>query len=348
MKKRILLMTALMLVALFVITACAPVDSGAGNAADSSGDSSADSGGNSEADSSADDSDDSVSEYPERPVEFVVPWPPGDLEDVLTRLIAEEMQEQTGVPAAVVNKPGGGGLVGATDVFQAEADGHTIGSFVNGIPTVHVMSGNAPYERYDFEPIGIFVTYPFVIATSGDAPYSSMEELAAYSNENDVSLGHFGFGLVPTRATLLSMEDLGGSFASEAAFDNLDCTTLASGDVDVINTTVQLLLPCLDEVMLLASIGPERISVSPDTPTLAEQGGLGISLWNGLFVKKGTPQAIKDQIAEYAQTALAGEAAQNIAETTGALVYWLDGEESAALVDSDWDVISEMLERMGE
>ena len=52
-----------------------------------------------------------LAEYPERPVTFVVPWPPGDLEDVLTRLIAEEFQNRTGAPAAVVNMPGGGGVV---------------------------------------------------------------------------------------------------------------------------------------------------------------------------------------------------------------------------------------------
>ena len=50
-----------------------------------------------------------TAEYPEKPVEFVVPWPPGDLEDVLTRMIAEDFQAEYGVPAAVVNKPGGGG-----------------------------------------------------------------------------------------------------------------------------------------------------------------------------------------------------------------------------------------------
>ena len=50
-----------------------------------------------------------LAEYPEKPVNFIVPWPPGDLEDVLTRMIAEDFQAKYGVPAAVVNKPGGGG-----------------------------------------------------------------------------------------------------------------------------------------------------------------------------------------------------------------------------------------------
>ena len=50
-----------------------------------------------------------AADYPNKPVSFVVPWPPGDLEDVLTRMIAEEFQSTYGSPAAVVNKPGGGG-----------------------------------------------------------------------------------------------------------------------------------------------------------------------------------------------------------------------------------------------
>jgi tripartite-type tricarboxylate transporter receptor subunit TctC len=70
-----------------------------------------------------------VAEYPEKPVSFVVPWPPGDLEDVLTRMIAEDFQTKYGVPAAVVNKPGGGGgpFPGAVEVANAPADGYTIG-----------------------------------------------------------------------------------------------------------------------------------------------------------------------------------------------------------------------------
>lgn len=291
-----------------------------------------------------------IAQYPEKPVQFVVPWPPGDLEDVLTRLIAEEMQAETGVPAAVVNVPGGGGVVGATQVFQAPADGHTIGSFVIGIPTVQIQNGNTPYQRGDFEPLGIFLTYPFVIATSGDAPYSNMAELATYSQSNDVSLGHFGFGLTPTRATILGLEDAGGSFSSEAAFDALDCSTLASGDVDVINTTVQLILSCLDEVKILATVTNERISVAPDAMTLGEQveGWGDLFLWNGLFVKKDTPQEARDLITEIAQRVVESEAAQEVAATTGAGVYWMGAEEAQVLIDSNWDQMEAVIERMGQ
>ena len=86
-----------------------------------------------------------AAEYPEKPVSFVVPFPPGDLEDVLTRMIAEDFQTEYGVSAAVVNKPGGGGgpFPGAIEVANAPADGYTIGSFVIGVPVVGHQIGIA-------------------------------------------------------------------------------------------------------------------------------------------------------------------------------------------------------------
>jgi tripartite-type tricarboxylate transporter receptor subunit TctC len=108
-----------------------------------------------------------MAEYPEKPVSFIVPWPPGDLEDVLTRMIAEDFQAEYGVSAAVVNKPGGGGgpFPGAIEVAQAPADGYTIGSFVIGVPVVGHQIGIDELTPEKFDPLGIFLTYPFVIAT---------------------------------------------------------------------------------------------------------------------------------------------------------------------------------------
>ena len=290
-------------------------------------------------------------EYPEKPVQFIVPWPPGDLEDVLTRMIAEELQNETGVAAAVVNKPGGGGgpFPGAAEVARAPADGYTVGSFVIGVPTVGALLGIEGIARDTFEPIGIFLTYPFVLAAAGDAPYSDMAGLAAHAKDNKVALGHFGYGLVPTRVSIIAGMDLGFEFGSEAAFDALDCNTLASGDADVINTTVQLVLPCLEEIKPLASITGERIPVLPDTPTMAEQvPGLDISLWNGLFVPKGTPQAVKDKLAAVAERVVTSDKAQKLSRETGALVYWQNAEQSAARIDADYATIEAMFKRMGD
>ena len=279
-----------------------------------------------------------LAEYPEKPVSFIVPWPPGDLEDVLTRMIAEDFAAEYGVAAAVVNKPGGGGgpFPGAIDVATAPPDGYTIGSFVPGVPVIGHTIGIDELTPEKFDPIGIFLTYPFVIATAGDAPYSTIDELAAYAMENDVALGHFGDVLTPTQVTKALAAAKGFSWGSDAAFDSLDCNTLASGDADVINTTLQLILPCLDDVKVLVSITGERISRVPETPAIGEvDPSLDIALWNGLFVTKETPQDVRDKIAAVAEKTVMSARAQEVAETTGALVYWMNAEDSAALIEAD-------------
>jgi tripartite-type tricarboxylate transporter receptor subunit TctC len=279
-----------------------------------------------------------LAEYPEKPVTFIVPWPPGDLEDVLTRMIAEDFQNAYGIAAAVVNKPGGGGgpFPGAIDVATAPADGYTIGSFVPAVALIGHEIGIPELNPEKFDPVGIFLTYPFVIATTGDAPYSSMEELAAYAKENDVVLGHFGDVLTPTQVTKALAKKMDFEWSADAAFDALDCNTLASGDADVINTTLQLILPCLDQVKVLVAITGERISKVPDTPTIAEvDPDLNIALWNGLFVTKDTPQDVRAKIAAVAEKTMMSERAQNVAKETGALVYWLDAAESATLIEAD-------------
>jgi tripartite-type tricarboxylate transporter receptor subunit TctC len=279
-----------------------------------------------------------LADYPEKPVTFIVPFPPGDLEDVLTRMIADDFQAEYGVAAAVVNKPGGGGgpFPGAIDVATAPADGYTIGSFVIGVPVVGHQIGIPELTPEKFDPLGIFLTYPFVIAVAGDAPYDDMAGLAEYAQTNELALGHFGNVLTPTQVTMALAKTMGFEWGSDAAFDALDCNTLASGDADVINTTLQLILPCLDSVKVLASITDERIPLVPDAPTVGEiEPSLDIALWNGLFVTKDTPQDVRDKIIAVAEKTVMSERAQQVAADTGGLVYWQNAEDSAARIKAD-------------
>ena len=292
-----------------------------------------------------------LAEYPEKPVSFIVPWPPGDLEDVLTRMIAEDFQTESGVAAAVVNKPGGGGgpFPGAIEVANAPADGYTIGSFIIAIPVVGPQIGIPELNPNPFEPLGNFLTYPFVIAAGGDAPYDDIAGLAEHAKSNDVVLGHFGAPLVPTQVTMGLAKEMGFSFASDAAFDMLDCNSIASGDVDVINTTLQLILPCLDDVKVLASIGSERISLTPDTPTVAELApALDVALWNGLFVHKDTPADVREKIIAVAKKTVMSERAQKLAAETGALVYWQDVAAVTAQITTDIETLAGIEKMLSE
>ena len=133
---------------------------------------------------------------------------------------------------------------------------------------------------------------------------------------------------------------MGFSYAADAAFDALDCNSLASGDVDVINTTLQLILPCIDDVKILASIGSERIALTPDTPTVAELApNLNVALWNGLFVHEDTPQDVQDKIIAVARETVMSERAQTLAAETGALVYWQDADAVTAQIEQDIETL---------
>jgi tripartite-type tricarboxylate transporter receptor subunit TctC len=248
----------------------------------------------------------------------------------------------------VVNKPGGGGgpFPGAVSVAKAPADGYTVGSFVLDIPLIGHKIGIPELADQPFEPVGIFLTYPFILAAKKDAPYKTMEELAAYSKDHKLTVGHFGAGATPTEITLAAQKAFGFEWGAEAAFDALDCNTLASGDADVINTTLQLVRPCLDEITPLASFTVKRISTLPDVPTLGElKPELELATWNGLFVRKDVPADAREKIAAVAKKVMASKDAKELSEETGAQIYWLDANESRELIKKDsatLDKISQM------
>ena len=290
-----------------------------------------------------------AAEYPEKPISFIVPFPPGDLDDVITRLIAEDVQKAYGVPAAVINKPGGGGgpFPGAVEVAKAPADGYVIGSFPIAVPVIGSKIGIPELNPDPFEPLGIFFTYPFVIAGSKDAPYKTMQELADYAKKNKVILGHFGDPLVPTKVTKALAKKLDFSFASDAAFDALDCNTIASGDVDVMNTTLQLIKPCLDKMTVLASVTGQRISSLPDTPTVGEiVPELDLALWQGLFVHKDTPADVREKIIAVAAKTMKSDTVLELSKKTGVQVYWMDAEASKAQIQKDSKTMGEINKAM--
>ena len=269
--------------------------------------------------------------YPKRPTTFVVPWPPGTEEDILTRAIAEEFQKQYNIPTAVVNKPGGGASVGALFVKSKPADGYTIGSFVVGIPVAHPMAGTPGLETDTFEPVGIFLTYPFVLTVRADAPYNNMQQLAEYAKKNPVKLGHYGYALIPTKVALYAAKTLGFKFSGDAAFDSLNCSVLSSKDADILAGTLAETISCVQsgKAKVIVSQTDGRNGATPNVLTMAEQvDGLDLTLWNGLFVKKGTPQYIKDKIAVVAKRVVNMPIAKELSTSIGAQVYWQDANEA--------------------
>lgn len=289
-----------------------------------------------------------AADYPQRPVTMILPWPPGDVDDQLLRVIADAFSQETGVPAKVVNRPGGFGIEGAQALASSRADGYTVANLLIDIPTSYIIQDVAPYKAGDFEVIGLFMNFPFVLAAPADAPYSTLAEMAHYAKSNPVRFAHFGFETIPAQQTFEAARQLGFEFATETGYDITDCATLANGDADVMNASLGWVLPCLDELKVLAAYTEKPISLFPDAPLLRDQmQGPTFPLWSGLFVPAGTPQEVKDKIARIAEASMKSEKAHEIAKQTGVEVYWLGAEESKARIAKDYEEIKALFEKMG-
>ena len=154
--------------------------------------------------------------------------------------------------------------------------------------------------------------------------------------DNEVVLGHFGAEITPTLVAFALAKTLGFAWGADAAYDALDCNTLASGDVDVVTTTIQLMLPCIESVTILAAVTADRVPMAPDAPTVAEVApDLGLVLWNGLFVRKEVPQDVRDKIAAVAKATMESERAKKFAADTGAQIYWKDAAAATAQIAAD-------------
>ena len=101
--------------------------------------------------------------------------------------------------------------------------------------------------------------------------------------------------------------------------------------------------------VVLAAVTGDRLPQAPDAPTVGEiVADLTLSLWNGLFVPNGTPQATIDRIAEVAQATIASERAQTFAAETGAQIYWQDTAAASAQIGSDIATMARIAEITGQ
>ena len=122
--------------------------------------------------------------WPSKPIEIIYPYPPGNEMDVVTRLLAEGMSKRLGVPVQVINKPGGGGVVGFAEMTRAKPDGYTIGTWTPGPGISQIVAGNTPYKMSDYQSVGGMLINDFVLAARGDIPANNLKEFAAWAKKN--------------------------------------------------------------------------------------------------------------------------------------------------------------------
>ena len=139
--------------------------------------------------------------FPNGPISIVVPLAPGDAADISARAMGEEISRLLKTPVLVVNRPGGGGTLGANSVVQSAKNGHTILFAQNSALTLRAALDpqSVPYDALrDLVPLGIAARTPSVLVVRSDAPYKTFAELIEYAKTNPgrVRIGHPGIGSV--------------------------------------------------------------------------------------------------------------------------------------------------------
>jgi tripartite-type tricarboxylate transporter receptor subunit TctC len=244
-------------------------------------------------------------DWPNRPIHWIVPLPPGGSPDLVARVVADRLQAVLGQPVIVENKPGASGLIATEYVARQPADGYTLLFLTN----THVMNvgffKKLPYDPIkDFEPVSLLATVPFVMTVNSNLPVHSVKEFIEYARANPgkVTYGSAGIGQPHHLAAELLKADTGiemthvpykGSSAIVPA--------LLAGEITMTIGAINSLLPHIREGKLrpLGIAANRRTALLPDVPTIEEAGplpGFDVDVWLGAAAPAGTPRAIIDRL----------------------------------------------------
>lgn len=242
-------------------------------------------------------------EFPERSIRLVVPFEPGGAGDITSRIIAEAANKLLDRgKISVVNRSGGGGIVGQTFVARARADGYTILSMTSSTVTNPVLKG-ASYSIDDFRPVALYNFDPDVIAVSADSPFATIDDLisaARTRKPNMVTAGiataHHMVGLAIEQNTDLEFNYLPirgfGNQLQAVMGNHADGGFWPLGEAA---THVQA-----GSIRILAVAAEERDERFPEVPTFQE-AGLKVPVWatfRGWAVPAGTPADVVEVLAE--------------------------------------------------
>jgi tripartite-type tricarboxylate transporter receptor subunit TctC len=217
--------------------------------------------------------------YPSRPLTVIVPWKAGGGTDTATRTLAAVLQDELGQPVNVVNRTGGGGIVGHYALSQAQPDGYTLGAITVEITMMH-WTGLTPLTYTDYSPIALITVNPSAITVRSDAPWEDIDDLIAALKAEPGTLTASGTSLGGIwdlcRIGFLEAVGLDQSampwVPSQGAAPALQ--ELLAGGVDVVTASLAETdaLRRAGRVRTLALMANERLLVAPDVPTLKELG----------------------------------------------------------------------------
>jgi tripartite-type tricarboxylate transporter receptor subunit TctC len=238
--------------------------------------------------------------FPEKPVRIILPFGPGGVADVTMRLVAQKLSERLHQNFFVENRPGAGGILGATSALSYPADGYTFYLAGNGTAISQSLFKSLPYHIVnDFVPVAFLAQFDMLLAARADSPRASVQELVAYATQHP---GKLNFGTVAPGSTQnLSAELFKLVTAVQATIVTYKTTpdlvtAIVRGDIDVGFDYLAAFRPSIasKQLRIVATGGENPHDELPGVPTVKDSGypEYVVASWNALQAKKGTPPEI--------------------------------------------------------
>jgi len=243
--------------------------------------------------------------YPAKPIHILVPYAPGGISDIASRILGAKLTEAWGQQVLVENRPGGNGFIAMAAAAKAAPDGYTMVMATGGDVAINpAMFKEMPYDvERDLAPIAMVSDAPLVLAAHGGAPYNTVADViaAAKAQPGRISVATPGNGSINqivlewmalnTGTQFQHVPYKGGAPAAAA---------LAAGDIPLGVLASSSVVPHVKSgrVRVLAVTMAKRSTLNPDWPTLQQEGvkEVDASNWTALFAPKGTPQPVIDKL----------------------------------------------------
>jgi len=284
----------------------------------------------------------------------VVPAPPGGSTDLGVRIVAGQVSEELGVSVIVLNKAGGGGLVGMEFVRQSKPDGYTLcGPYISFV-TLPILDPKCPYTIDDFDPVCRHVTQSNVVTVRNESPFKTMKEVVDFAKKNPGKLSYASSGIGSTSHFFgetfkqsIGLEITHVPFKGDAPL----LAALIGGHVDLGFPTLPGAFGLMKggKVRALCVGSKERSPDFPEIPTIAEVGypGVGVDSWHAFIAPKGIPKAVMEKLSMAFEKALKNPTVQEKLNKTGLNPAYLNPAESKEFFRNETEKFRKVADKAG-
>ena len=293
--------------------------------------------------------------YPTRPIRIIVPFPPGNTTDIMSRLIAPKMAERLGQQVIVENRPGASGMLGLDYVAKSPPDGYTIAAGQGGnMVVLPHTSKNIPYDALkDFAPIAVSTTNYLGIVANPNAPFKTVGEMVAYAKANPgkLTVATNGEGGFPHLAfehlrTMANITYTHVPYKGSAAI----ATDIMGGQVQAGIDGITGMTPHIKSgrLRLLAVTNKTRAQLWPETPAASEDvPGYESGGWFGYVAPAATPREIIAKLNDEINRAIRSPDVSDKLVNAGLLVVTESPEFFSDLLKSDFAKYGKLVKDIG-